>query len=210
MSARIRHLVVLVFALSCGLTALPAQAEIFGELRFGTGLASGHHEFEANYFDNELRVSQVAHDEGGPLGVPIVLEGMGGYAVSRAVAFGIVGRVEVAPYFESVTPRYAQLNGHMLAAAGPMLVWRPDQVLDLRLAVEWVGARFIGSNIDIGADDNVFDFENLGGPGALFSLGCCSERGFGIAMEMHVARLTSEHQTFVPITLTLMATLASR
>jgi hypothetical protein len=152
----------------------------------------------------------VARDEGGPVGVAVVLEAMGGYVVSPTVAFGVYGRIELTPYLESVNPRYASVDSHLLTGLGPMLVLRPGQTLDLRLGLEWTTARFTGGQDDIGADDNVFELETPKGVGALLALGCCNERGLGIAAEMHAARLTSEHTTFIPITFALMATLASR
>jgi hypothetical protein len=189
--------------------AAPAHGEPWIEGRAGAGLVSGPWQFEKAYVDASS-VPQIALDEGAPLGVPILLEGMGGYAVSPTVAFGVVAHVEYAPYAESVHARYASLNGQMLASAGPLLVLRPGKALDLRLGLEWVAGRFVGSTQDIGAVDNVFEFEDVSGPGALFSLGCCAERGFGIASELRVARLTSEHTTFLPITFALMATIATR
>jgi hypothetical protein len=190
-------------------TAVPAHAELWGEGRVGVGLASGHYAFEKGY-TRTTGESAVAHDEGGPLGLAFVLEGMGGYAVSPTVAFGLVGRVELTPYLENVSPRYASVDTHALVGVGPLLVLRPGKSLDLRAGMEWVSGRFAGSIQDIGAEDNVFDLEPVSGPGALLSLGCCSERGFGVAMEAHVARLQNDHTLFIPVTLTLMVTLATR
>jgi hypothetical protein len=190
-------------------TAAPARAELWGEGRAGVGLGSGHYEFEKGY-TRATGEAAAAHDEGGPLGLAFVLEGMGGYAVSPTVAFGLIGRVELTPYLENVSPRYATVNTHALVGVGPLLVLRPGKSLDLRAGLEWVAGRFAGGVTDIGAEDNVFDFEPVSGPGALLSLGCCSERGFGVAMEAHVARLANDHTLFIPLTFTLMATLATR
>jgi hypothetical protein len=190
-------------------TPAPVRAELWGEGRAGVGIASGHYEFEKGY-TRATGEAAVAHDEGGPLGLAFVLEGMGGYAVSPTVAFGLIGRVEITPYLENVSPRYATVDTHALVGVGPLLVLRPGKSLDLRAGMEWVSGRFAGSIQEIGAEDNVFDIEPVSGPGALLSLGCCSERGFGIAMEAHVARLQNDHTLFVPVTFTLMATLATR
>ena len=191
------------------LIAAPAHAELWGEARLGAGLGSGHYEFEQGYVD-EMRQPQIAHDEAGPLGVATALEGMGGYAVSPTVAFGLVGRLEITPYVEEIHPRYASLDLQFLTSVGPMLGYRPGKSVDLRLALEWVSTRWTGSRIDIGAVDNIFEFETVSGPGVLFSLGCCAEPGFGVATELHAARLSSEHQLFFPVALTVMATFASR
>jgi hypothetical protein len=139
-----------------------------------------------------------------------MLGAAGGYALSPTVAFGIASRVELTPYFEEVRPRYASLSMHLLAGVGPVLVLRPGKSLDLRLATQWVWGRFTGSTMEIGAEDNVFEFEPMSGPGGYLSLGCCADAGFGIAAEIHVARLTGDHSLFIPVTTTLVATLASR
>jgi hypothetical protein len=195
--------------LSTALISEPARAELWGEGRAGTGISSGHYEFEKPY--RRLAGDEaIAHDEGGPLGIPIMLGAVGGYALSPTVGLGIAGRVELTPYFESVRPRYAEVSMHLLAGVGPTLVLRPGKSLDLRLATQWIWGRFAGSIEDIGAEDNVFDIEAVSGPGGYLSVGCCAEPGFGIAAEVHVARLTGNHTLFIPVTMTLVATLASR
>jgi hypothetical protein len=186
-----------------------AHAEPWVEGRAGTGISSGHYTFEERY--RRLAGDEaIAHDEGGPLGIPIMLGAAGGYALSPTVALGIAGRIELTPYVESVRPRYAEVSAHLLLGVGPTLVLRPGKSLDLRLAMQWVWGSFSGSIQEIGAEDNVFDIRPVSGPGGYLSLGCCAERGFGIAAEVHVARLTSEHTLFIPVTTTLLATLASR
>lgn len=199
----------LVLSCSGFLVTSEARAEPWGEGRAGAGLGSGHWSFEKGYTDRN-GVELVARDEGGPVGVAVVLEAMGGYAVSPTVAFGLYGRLELTPYLESVKPRYSSVDSHLLTGFGPLLVFRPGKTLDLRLGLEWTTAHFSGGNDAIGADDNVFEVETPKGVGALLSLGCCSEPGWGIAAEMHAARLTSDHTTFIPLTFALMATFASR
>jgi hypothetical protein len=202
-------IIPVLFGLWAALLARPAHAQLWGEGRAGTGISSGHYEFEQSY--RRLAGDEaVAHDEGGPLGIPIMLGAAGGYALSSTVALGIAGRIELTPYLEAIQPRYATLSMHLLAGVGPMLVLRPGKSLDLRLATQWVGGRFTGSSQDIGAEDNVFSFESVSGPGGYLSLGCCAEPGFGIAAEVHVARLTGSSSLFVPVTTTLVATLGSR
>jgi hypothetical protein len=198
-----------MFGVMSLLAAPSAHAELFGEGRAGAGLGSGHFEFEKNY-QNDMGFIVPAQDEGGPIGIPIVLEAMGGYAVSDSVALGLVVRGELSPYVVRIEPRYATIGAHLHAGVGPMLALRPGKSLDLRIAMEWMTAHPWGATEYQLAPDNVFELEALSGPGALLSLGCCAQRGFGIAAELHAAWLKAEHTRFLPVTFAVLATWATR
>lgn len=186
-----------------------AHAELWGEARAGLGIASGHYVFEKGY-TNDMNLPGVVHDEGGPLGVPVALGLIGGYAVSDGVAVALAVRAEVTPYAVRIEPRYTTLGGHLLLGVGPMLAFRPGKSLDLRLGLELATASFLGARALEDAEDNIVEIERVSGPGAVFSFGCCSEPGFGVASELRVARLVAAHTTFLPVSFTVMATLATR
>lgn len=191
---------VAVFAWSGGASAGP-----WFEGRGGAGLTSGHFEWEDEYTDSKTGQTAVAHDEGGPFGVAIALGAVGGYAFTKQMAAGVTGRIELAPYIENANPRYSSLTMHMLWAVGPTLAFRPAPSLELRIATEWAFARFTGSRQEIGADDNVFEFEPVNGPGFGFSLGYVSEPGWGFSTAANVVALSGEHTTLTAFTFTLLA-----
>jgi hypothetical protein len=197
----------------CPLLAYTAVSTVSGivnakpwiEGRAGVGLTSGHYEFEKEYAGALTMQPGVAHDEGGPFGIAIALGVAGGYAVNEQVALGLSGRIELAPYLENINPRYASLDLHTLAAVGSTFAFRPAPSFELRVTPEWAFASFAGSSLDIGAEDNVFEFENLSGPGLGFSLGYCSAPGFGVSGSTNVVLLSSEHQMLSLLTFTVLA-----
>jgi hypothetical protein len=179
------------------------------EGRAGAGVTTGHYEFEKEYESAELGQTLNAHDAGGPFGIPIALGVVGGYGFGKQWALGLSGRVELAPYIESINPRYSSLDMHLLAGVGPALAYRPARSLELRLTPEWAFAEFTGSLEEIGAEDNVFEFEALSGPGVGFSLGYASAPGWGFATAANVAVLSSEHQSLALLTFTILASWSS-
>ena len=185
--------------------AAPASAQPWIEGRAGAGVTSGHFEFEKEYQSSTTGQPAIAHAEGGPFGIAIALGVVGGYALNRQFALGLTGRLELAPYVEEATPLYSTVDAHLLAAAGSTFAFRPTRSLELRVAPEWAFARFTGSTLDIGADDNVYEHENVDGPGLGFSFSYCSEPGWGFATAVNVARLSSEHTSFTLLTVTLLA-----
>jgi hypothetical protein len=182
-----------------------ASAGPWIEGRAGAGVTSGHFEFDKEYESATFGGTAIAHGEGGPFGIAIALGVVGGYALNRQFALGVSARVELAPYIEKVTPLYSTVDAHLLAGVGSTFAFRPARSLELRVAPEWAFARFAGSTLDIGAEDNVFEHENVNGPGLGFSLGYCSEPGWGFATAANVARLSSEHTSFTLLTVTLLA-----
>jgi hypothetical protein len=180
-----------------------ARAEgLYVEGRVALGIATGHYEFEHAY-QSEDGYPAVAHDEGGPIGIAIDVGATGGFAFDDHWALGAGARVELAPYLTEVKPRYSSLSTHALLGFGPVLTWRATREFELALAPEWIFASFAGSRFDIGATDNVYEFEGLSGPGCGFSLGQRWASGFGLALGVNVAALSSEHQTFIPVSTTL-------
>jgi len=189
-------------------TALPARAHAYPkpwiEARAGVGVVTGQFEFEKSY-DDANGQSQVAHDEDRAVGIAIALGVEGGHVFSQELALGLFARLEVAPYLVEVKPRYSTVNGHALAAFGPALLYRPTLSVEVRLAPEWAFARFIGSRTDIGAYDNVFEFESVNGPGASLSAGTRWQAGWGVAASANVAVLSGAHTHFTPMSLTVLA-----
>lgn len=186
-----------------------AEAKPWLEGRGGIGVTSGHFEFEKEYTDQKTGQTAIAHDEGGPFGVAIALGAVGGWAVNEQVALGLTGRLELAPYVEDVNPRYASVDSHLLAALGSTFAFRPARSFELRVAPEWAFARFTGSIQEIGASDNVFEFESVSGPGLGFALGYCSAPGWGFSAGTNVALLSGEHTKLTLLTFTLLASWSS-
>jgi hypothetical protein len=193
-----------VFAVVATLPGVASAGPWF-EGRAGAGLASGHFEFEKEYVSMTTGEPAVAHDEGGPLGVALGLGAVGGYGLNRQFGLGLTGRVEIAPYIEDVNPRYASIDLHTLAAIGSTFAFRPARSIELRIAPEWAFADFAGSIQEIGAEDNVFQFETMSGPGLGFSFGYCSEPGFGFATATNMVFLSGESTSFSLVTFTLLA-----
>jgi hypothetical protein len=182
-----------------------ATAEPWLEGRAGAGITSGHFEWEDEYTVSKTGQTAIAHDEGGPFGVAIALGAVGGYALNHQFAVGLTGRIELAPYIEDANPRYASVTTHALWAVGSTFAFRPVRSLELRVAPEWAFASFAGSRQEIGADDNVFEFEGVNGPGLGFSLGYCSEPGWGFSTAANVVVLSGEHTNLTALTFTLLA-----
>ena len=182
-----------------------ASAEPWFEGRAGAGVTSGHFEWEDEYVVADTGERAIAHDEGGPFGIAFGLGVVGGYAVNRQTALGITGRIELAPYIEEAKPRYASLTMHMLWAVGSTFAFRPAPSLELRIAPEWAFARFVGSRTEIGADDNIFEFEGVNGPGLGFLVGYQSAPGWGFSTAANVVLLSGEHTKLTALTFTLLA-----
>lgn len=199
---------VLVGSAACAaVVAWPGQASAgpWFEGRAGAGVTSGHFEWEDQYIDAETGERAIAHDEGGPFGIAFGLGAVGGYAVNQQTALGITGRIEIAPYLEDANPRYASVDLHLLWALGSTFAFRPARSFELRVTPEWAFASFAGSTQDIGADDNVFAFEDVSGPGLGFSLGYQSAPGWGFSTAANVVVLSGEHTKLTMLTLTLLA-----
>ena len=196
-----RFCVALSFVLLADRTA---HAKPYIEGRLGGGVTSGHYEFEKAY-PTQDGVSAIAHDEGGPLGLAIGLGASGGFAFDERWAVGLGARIEIAPYLEEIRPRHSSVTTHLLVGVGPAFAFRPTPTLELALNPEWVFLRFAGSTNDIGSPDNVFEFESMSGPGLGISLGHRWKSGFGLSLGLNVAALSSEHQTYFPLT-TVLAT----
>ena len=186
-----------------------ASAKPWLEGRGGLGVTSGHFEFEKEYFDSKTGQTAIAHDEGGPFGVAIALGAVAGWAVNEQAALGLTGRLELAPYIENVSPLYSTVDSHLLAAVGSTFAYRPARSFELRVAPEWAFARFTGSTQGIGADDNVYEHENVSGPGLGFALGYVSSPGWGFSAGTNLALLSSEHTKLTLLTFTLIATWSS-
>jgi hypothetical protein len=92
-----------------------------------------------------------------------------------------------------------------LAAVGSTLAFRPARAFELRVTPEWAFARFAGSTQAIGAWDNVYEHENVSGPGLGFALGYVSAPGWGFSAASNVALLSGEHTTLTLLTFTLLA-----
>ncbi len=182
-----------------------ASAGPWFEGRGGAGVTSGHWEWEGEFVDSETGQTMIAHDESGPFGIAFGLGAVGGYALNRQFALGLTGRIELSPYLEEAHPRYGSVEMHLLWALGSTFAFRPVRSLELRIAPEWAFARFVGSRTDIGADDNVFEFENVNGPGLGFSLGYVSEPGWGFSTAANVVVLSAEHTHLTTLTFSLLA-----
>lgn len=191
--------VVLSFVLSANGAAYAAP---YVEGRVGAGVASGHYEFERGYTTEE-GYAAVAHDEGGPLGIAFDLGASGGIAFNERWAVGVGARVQLAHYLEEIRPRHSSVTSHLLAGIGPVLAFRPTPTFELALAPEWVFLSFAGSTNDIGSSDNVFELDAMNGPGCGLSLGQRWKSGFGLSLHLNVAALSSEHQTYFPVTTVL-------
>lgn len=181
-----------------------AHAEPYVEGRLGAGVASGHYDFEQGYTTEE-GFSAIAHDEGGPLGIAFELGASGGFAFDERWAVGVGARIQLAHYLEEIRPRHSSVTSHLLAGIGPVFAWRPSPTFELALAPEWVFLSFAGSTNDIGSADNIFEFDGMSGPGCGFSLGQRWRSGFGLGLQLNVAALSSDHQTYFPMT-TLLTT----
>ena len=186
-----------------------ASAKPWLEGRGGLGVTSGHFEFEKEYFDSQTGQAAIAHDEGGPFGITIALGAVAGWGVNELAALGLTGRLELAPYIEDVNPRYSTVSSHLLAAVGSTFAFRPAHSFELRATPEWVFARFMGETQLIGADDNVYEHENVSGPGLGFALGYVSSPGWGFSAGTNLAVLSSEHTKLTLLTFTLIATWSS-
>jgi hypothetical protein len=182
-----------------------ASAGPWIEGRAGAGITSGHFEYEGEYFDPKMGQTVRFRDEGGPFGIAIGLGAVGGYALDRQFALGLTGRIELAPYIEGAHSRYASIEMHMLYALGSTFAFRPAKGLELRIAPEWAFASFAGSNAEIGAADNVFEFEGVNGPGLGFSMSYVSEPGWGFSTAANVVALSGERTTLTALTFTLLA-----
>ena len=186
-----------------------ANAKLWFEGRGGLGVTSGHFEFEKEYLARKTGQTAIAHDEGGPFGVAIALGAVAGWSVNEQAALGLTGRLELAPYIENVSPRHANVNSHLLAAIGSTFAFRPARSFELRVVPEWAFARFTGDVQAIGADDNVFEHENVSGPGLGMALGYCSAPGWGFSAASNVALLSGEHTKLTLLTFTLLASWSS-
>jgi len=180
------------------------SARVRGAGRNGAGVVTGNFEFEKDY-RSASGESLVARDEGRVLGIAVGAAAELGVAFDSRLAVGAFARLEIAPYVIEASPRYSSVNGHVLTAFGPSILYRPEPSFELRLAPEWTFARFVGSQTDIGAEDNVFEFENVSGPGVQLSLAYRSESGWGVATVTDFALLSGTHTHFTPFSLSLLA-----
>lgn len=194
--------------LSAVVSASPATASPWLELRAGPALTSGHFEYEAPYRTVDgFDAMAVGHD--GPIGVGLDLDGIAGIPIGSELGVGLLGHVEFSHYAKTLDLAYNSGREHLIFGIGPTLALRPGRSVHLGASLEYTHAAFAMSTIDLGAPDNVYEAESVSGVGASLSLGCCAEPGFGFGMTGRAAWLTGSQTEFIPVTLAFLATYSS-